>query len=176
MWRVDAGKVAIVIVLLIAMNGCSVYRVHPVLEYETTQDWPLYFKKYVKPVDLVNDDDIKFLYETAQRKVPTALTTKAERKSKTNSTTTPTTSAQTPASARTPSTTPAPATHIPTEQEAQAARDDLQSRIMRVSDAICEQHKGDIVATSSNTSLILSILTSGLAGAAGVVTTTLTKS
>ena len=37
MWRVDAGKVAIVIVLLIAMNGCSVYRVHPVLEYETTQ-------------------------------------------------------------------------------------------------------------------------------------------
>ncbi len=67
MLRVDAGRVAIVIVLFAALSGCSVYRVQPVLQYDTTQKWPLYFKKYVKPVDLVKDEEIKALYDKAQR-------------------------------------------------------------------------------------------------------------
>jgi hypothetical protein len=60
--------------------------------------------------------------------------------------------------------------------DAKAARDRLQARLMRFSDVICEQHKGDAFGTESNVSLILTVLTSALSGSAAVVPAILTKS
>ena len=47
---------------------------------------------------------------------------------------------------------------------------------MQRSDAICEYHRGDIYGTASNLNLLLSVMTTGLAGSSAVLADVLTKS
>jgi hypothetical protein len=107
-----------------ALTGCSVYRVHPVLEYPETSGF-LGVGQEVKPLDLQ-------IYRFREDEPQGAL-------AYTRAATDP------------------------------GLRNRLQSTIMQVSDASCEQHKGEVLATAANTNLVLTVLTSALAGAGAIL-------
>lgn len=142
----------ILFISTILISGCtSVFRVDPLLKYEYTQSALPWKQDRPKPIDLDTDDDYK---------IAKGLVGKEPDQ---------------PASGASSNVKTSLAAKVGEDDPRTIARASIQERTIKLSDAICEQHKGDIIGAAAGINLATNFGSTLFSAAAAVVTGTPAK-